>query len=316
MTAATSVTGSPASRRARAVPPVLTSSKPRATRPRPRSARPVLSETDRSARRGTGASAVRAAAVEPRAPRAGGHGDGAGDERGDGRGQEPVLDGVEAHQQRRLVVVGQDRDGLLGDDRAAVERRVDEVDGHAGHGDARREGVADGVQARERRQQRGMDVQHAAPERREHRPRRRRGDSRRGRPRPAPTAASVSARTASSPPGTRTVSIPCSAAQSSAAQARSANTSTTSAAELRPAGRGDERPQVRAAARDADRDPRAHLPAGPRSRLRVRAGRRAPAALDGPRRRPRRAAPARPRARRSARRVRAPPRRGPSRARR
>jgi hypothetical protein len=54
VTAATSVTGSPAARNARAVPPVETSSKPRRTSPAPNSVRPVLSETERSARRGTG----------------------------------------------------------------------------------------------------------------------------------------------------------------------------------------------------------------------------------------------------------------------
>ncbi len=52
VTAATSVTGRPASRSARAVPPVDTSSKPWPTRPRPSSTSPVLSETDSSARRG------------------------------------------------------------------------------------------------------------------------------------------------------------------------------------------------------------------------------------------------------------------------
>ena len=57
VTAATSVTGSPASRRARAVPPVETSRNPRATRPRPKSTSPALSETDSSARRGTGIAA-------------------------------------------------------------------------------------------------------------------------------------------------------------------------------------------------------------------------------------------------------------------
>src|SRR5204863_9452978 len=45
VTADTLVTGSPAPLNARAVPPVDTSSKPRAARPRPRSIRPLLSDT-------------------------------------------------------------------------------------------------------------------------------------------------------------------------------------------------------------------------------------------------------------------------------
>ncbi len=57
VTAATSVTGRSASRRVLAVPPVETSSNPRATSPRPKSVRPVLSDTDRSARRGRGTAA-------------------------------------------------------------------------------------------------------------------------------------------------------------------------------------------------------------------------------------------------------------------
>ena len=54
VTALTSVTGSPDSRNARAVPPVETSSKPRSTNPRPSSASPDLSLTDSRARRGVG----------------------------------------------------------------------------------------------------------------------------------------------------------------------------------------------------------------------------------------------------------------------
>src|SRR5690606_20630054 len=54
----TSLTGSPASRIARAVPPVDSSSMPRADSARARSTRPVLSETDSSARRTGRRSAV------------------------------------------------------------------------------------------------------------------------------------------------------------------------------------------------------------------------------------------------------------------
>ena len=59
--------------------------------------------------------------------------------------------------------------GLLEHDRAAVERRVDEVDRAAGDLRAVGERVADGVAARERRQQRGVGVQDPARERGEHR---------------------------------------------------------------------------------------------------------------------------------------------------
>ena len=56
----------------------------------------------------------------------------------------------------------------------------------------------------------------------------------------------------------RAVSIPASAAQSSAAQGRSAKTSAISASSAPRSIRACERPQVAAAARDPDRDPPAH----------------------------------------------------------
>ena len=168
MTAATSVTGSPASRSARAVPPVLTSSKPRATRPRPRSASPALSETDRSARRGTGACAS-AVAGSRRVRRSPGPAVTApASEVRDRGGQQPVLDRVEPLEERGLGVVLQHRDGLLGHDRAAVEGRVDEMDRDARDGDAGGEGVAHGVQPRERGEQARVDVEDPAGERGEH----------------------------------------------------------------------------------------------------------------------------------------------------
>ena len=164
VTAATSVTGSPASRRARAVPPVQTSSNPRATRPAPSSARPALSDTDRSARRGTGSSSNAPARNDASAPI-----DRPRQQRRDDRRQELVLGGVDPRQERRLIVAGEDRNRLLGHDRAAVERRVDEVDGDAGQRDACGERVAHGVEPRERRQQRGVDVEDPTVERRQDR---------------------------------------------------------------------------------------------------------------------------------------------------
>ena len=69
VTALTSVTGRPASRSARAVPPVETSSKPRATSARPNAASPVLSLADRSARLGVGrARSAAAASIVVRRP--------------------------------------------------------------------------------------------------------------------------------------------------------------------------------------------------------------------------------------------------------
>ena len=40
-----------------------------------------------------------------------------------------MLDGLDPRVEAGLVVAGQDRHGLLGDDRSAVEGRVDQVDG-------------------------------------------------------------------------------------------------------------------------------------------------------------------------------------------
>ena len=56
--------------------------------------------------------------------------------------------------ERRLVVPGHDRHGLLGHDRAPVERGVDEMDRGATDRDPMGERVAHGVSARERGEQR------------------------------------------------------------------------------------------------------------------------------------------------------------------
>ena len=122
-----------------------------------------MSLTDRSARRGTGT--VRSAAADIDARWSPIRGDRAGEQQRHGARQEPVLDRVDPRVEARLVVVGQDRHRLLGDDRAAVERGVDEVDGGAGHPRAVGERIADGVGARERGQQRGMGVDDPPAER-------------------------------------------------------------------------------------------------------------------------------------------------------
>ena len=151
------------------MPPVETSSKPMGDEPVASSTRPVLSLTDRSARRGTGSSAsARATSIVTCRPSVvtAPASMSATDPR-----QEPVLDGLDPRLEARLVVAGQDRDRLLGDDRAAVERRVDEVDGRPGHGRPVGERVAHGMRARERRQERRMRVDDPARIRGErHRP--------------------------------------------------------------------------------------------------------------------------------------------------
>ena len=109
---------------------------------------------------------------------------------------------------------------------------------------------------------------------------------------------------ASSPPGTSAVSIPCSAAQSSAGQARSAKTRTISPPSSPRRRRRDERPQVRAGARDADRD-RGRSRTRPRSAASSRRStyRAPPTRMPRrPRRRPRR------RCRRASKASRSPPR--------
>ncbi len=87
---------------------------------------------------------------------------------GDGAGQQAMLDRLDPLMQARDVVTAQDRDRLLDDDRAAVERGVHEVDGRTRDGRSVVEGVAHRVRTREGRQQRGMDVDDPAGECRQH----------------------------------------------------------------------------------------------------------------------------------------------------
>ena len=151
---------SPAGRR-RATPAPCRRSRPARSRARrgrdPRSTSPVLSETDSSARRGTGTRASARARSTRHAPAI--DDQRVGQEQRDGPRQQPVLDGADPVVEGRHVVAGQDRHGLLRDDRPTVERRVDEVDRAAGHGRAVRQRVRDGMAARERRQQRRVRVE-------------------------------------------------------------------------------------------------------------------------------------------------------------
>ena len=227
VTAATSVTGRPASRSARAVPPVLTSSKPRATRPRPRSARPALSETESSARRGTGtlASAIagsrrarRAPAGTPSAP-ARRFATAAGRSRcstGWIRSRSPASSSSWRTGTASCATIGPPSSV------ASTRWTVTPVTATPAASASRtawrpgNDGSSDGWTLRIRPSNAAST---AGPTSRRY---------------PASTttsgatARSVSARTASSPPGTRIVSIPCSAAQPSAGHSRSANTRTTS----------------------------------------------------------------------------------------
>jgi hypothetical protein len=183
--------------------------------------------------------------------------DGPGREQRDGPREQPMLDGLDPLAQARLIVAGQHRDGLLRDDRPAVERLVDEVDGDAGDRDAVPERIADGVRPGERRQQRRMRVQDPPAIGVEH-----------GRPDDPHVAgehdqvgrapATTSASAPSSPPATSAVSIPCSAAQSSAGHARSAKTRTMSPPRSPRREAAMQRAQVGARARDPDRDAGAH----------------------------------------------------------
>ncbi len=93
----------------------------------------------------------------------------AGEQQPDRARQEPMLDRADPVVEGLGVVAGQDRDGLLGDDRSAIERRVDEMDRAAGDRHPVREGVSDRVRAREGRQQRRVRVEDPPGERGEHR---------------------------------------------------------------------------------------------------------------------------------------------------
>ena len=68
---------------------------------------------------------------------------------------------MDARFQRAPVVVRPDGDRFLQDDGAGVHAGVDQMDGHAGHLDARGQRIGDRVGAGERGQQRGVHVQPA-----------------------------------------------------------------------------------------------------------------------------------------------------------
>ena len=159
------MTGSPASRSARAVPPVETSSNPRAHQPGSEHGQPGLVRggqqgASRHREGSLGPGDVDRHPPTPRRDR-----DGAGEDERDRAWQQAVLHRSDPVVQRLDVIAGQDRHRLLGKDRPAVERLIDEMDGAPGDRHAVRQGVGDGVRAGERRQQRWMGVEDAPGER-------------------------------------------------------------------------------------------------------------------------------------------------------
>src|SRR5437879_9629387 len=129
VTSATSRTGTPASRKSLAVPPVETISIPSAPRARANSTTPVLSWTETRARRtftGCSFTGDHPATVD-RQPSFG--------EEADGVGIQAVLLRQDASRQGLLGVVGMHGHSRLQDDRPGVHALVDEVHGGAGDSD-------------------------------------------------------------------------------------------------------------------------------------------------------------------------------------
>src|SRR4051794_11970275 len=165
VTSSTGRTFSPAASSAAAVPPVEMSSTPSDASPRAKSWMPVLSETDSSARptrtspgctiasigRGRYLDAAGGGGIEP---------DGAAGDVPDGGGEEVVLERSKGIAYLlRVRGMGQ-LDGALEDDRPGVHAVVDEVDGDAEHLHAVGQRLLHRAEARERRQQRRVDVDH------------------------------------------------------------------------------------------------------------------------------------------------------------
>ncbi len=162
VTDATSVTGRPASRSVRAVPPVDTSSIAAGDEAAAQVRQPALVR-DREERPPRDRDPdVRSRQVDDDAAAVVGDLQGVRQQQRDGPRQQPVLDGLDPGVEARDIVVRGDGNRLLGHDRPTVERRVDEMDRAAGHGRAVRQRVANRVRARERRQQARMRVEDPA----------------------------------------------------------------------------------------------------------------------------------------------------------
>src|SRR4051794_7290758 len=161
-------TSSPPSESARAVPPVEISSTPSSARPRAKSTTPRLSETEMSARRtltspgAIGSVAVRSAIVgniDP-ARMLGIAADGTRRNRPHRLGQQLVLDRAQRGMNRRRIARVRQLDRALEDDRPRVDALVDEVDGDPEDLHPVRKRLLNHVDARKRRQQCRVDVDH------------------------------------------------------------------------------------------------------------------------------------------------------------
>ena len=75
-----------------------------------------------------------------------------------------VFGGVDTLVERLRGIVIQDRDGLLADNRAGIDAGIDEMDGATAYLDPIGLGLFPGLEPRERRQERGMDIHDAAGE--------------------------------------------------------------------------------------------------------------------------------------------------------
>ena len=203
----------------------------------------------------------------------------AGQERRDRSGEQPMLDRVEPGGERGLVIGRQDRHRLLGDDRTAIQRLVDQVDRDARDRDTRRQRVTHGMHARERRQQRRMDIEDAArPTRRGHAARRAAGSPARTRASPDAEASASHTRVVAAPGDQRRVD-PLLRGPVERRAGSIGDDQRDVATELAASSRADQRPQVRAGATTRDRE------AVTRPLTRQR---------DPPRTAPRRARPSRP----------------------
>src|SRR3954464_13918070 len=164
-------TDSPAPESSRAVPPVETISTPSSASPRANSTSPRLSETVRSARRtrtspgwvtSTGPWSVVAIASSlddhlARGVRVDPHP--TARDKAHGTRQQPVLDLVDPFLDRGDVARIRKRvERFLQDDRPGVDALVHEVDGHSHHPRAVLHGLLDRTEARERREERRMNV--------------------------------------------------------------------------------------------------------------------------------------------------------------
>ena len=240
------------------MPPVETSSKPARTRPLANADQASLVRDGQQGATWRRQGLVRSLEIDDDVTPIWPDGEGAREQERHSPWQEAVLDGWIRACRRLVVVVGQDRDRLLRDDRSAVERGIDEMDRAAGHGHAVGQGIRHGMGAGEGRQQRRMGVDDPSRESGQHR----------GADDPHVTgkhddvggdgASSVAASAASSPPGHERGLDPLLRRPLERRAGAIGEDEDDLAAELAAIGGCRQRPQVRAGTRDADGDPAAH----------------------------------------------------------